>query len=44
VNNNAGIPPIIHDKALRQLADFNSDIYSAEHAPSRLRYRGKPGY
>jgi hypothetical protein len=41
-HNNAGIPETIHRRALRQLHNFESDIYDPADAP--LRYpRGRNG-
>jgi hypothetical protein len=43
VNNNAGIPPRIHARSLKQLANFESDVYDPADAP--LRYpRGRNGW
>src|SRR5262249_666086 len=38
----AGIPPHIHARALKQLHNFESDMYDPADAP--IRYRGKVGW
>jgi hypothetical protein len=44
VNNNAGTPPQIHARALKQLENFESDLYDPADAPLRYPRGNRNGW